>query len=193
MLINFWSQVTLVGEIMEHREICVRWKWKGRNSCVVLSSVVSVTFYELWTPMITWVYPIERQRLQVKWTYWFSTQWFRFTLEMEPPFKAERVFFTLPLKNNSASCSNLSPWPYFLKFVIHTRGQIWVEIGGVLHQYLGIGERHWGFETLTLFRIKKSPKIHPLFSKTNLSLLPCLGQKTKCILSCFNAIYWQLL
>ena len=109
MLINFWSQVTLVGEIMEHREIFVRWKWKGRNSCVVLSSVVSVTFYEVWTPMITWVYPIERQRLQVKWTYWFSTQWFRFTLEMEPPFKAERVFFTLPLKNNSASCSNKGP------------------------------------------------------------------------------------
>ena len=98
MLINFWSQVTLVGEIMEHREICVRWKSKGRNSCVVLSSVISVTFYELWTPMITWVYPIERQRLQVKWTYWFSTQWFRFTLEMEPPFKAERVFFHLSIK-----------------------------------------------------------------------------------------------
>ena len=158
MLINFWSQVTLVGKIMEHREICALWKWKGRNSYVVLSSVVSVTFHELWTPMITWVYPIERQRLQVKWTYWFSTQWFRFTLEMEPPLKAERVFFTLSLKNKSASCSNLSSRPYYLKFVIHTRGQIWVEIGGggVLHQYLGIGERHWGFENLTLLRIKKS-------------------------------------
>ena len=98
MLINFWSQVTLVGEIMGHREICVRWNWKGRNSCVVLSSVVSVTFYELWTPMITWVYPIERQRLQVKWTYWFSTQWVQVYVGNGTTLQSRKGFFHLTIK-----------------------------------------------------------------------------------------------
>ena len=33
--------------------------------------------HELWAPIIAWDFPIERQCLQIKPTYWFSTHWFR--------------------------------------------------------------------------------------------------------------------
>ena len=40
---------------MEPREICVLKKLKGRNRCIVLSSVVMMTLHELWARMIAWV------------------------------------------------------------------------------------------------------------------------------------------
>ena len=182
MLINFWSQVTLVGEIMEHREICVRWKWRGRNSCVVLSSVVSVTFYELWTPMITWVIRSNDNVYKLSKPTGFLLSGSGLRWKWNHPSK-QKGFFHLSIKKQFGKLQQPVAAAILFKVCYSHKGpnMSWDRGGGgggVLHQYLGIGERHWGFETLTLFRIKKSPKLHPLFSKTNLSLLPCLGQKT---------------
>ena len=48
---------------MEPREICVLKKWKGRNRCIVLSSVVLVTLHELLARIIAWVCKLGEPRL----------------------------------------------------------------------------------------------------------------------------------
>ena len=158
MLINFWSQVTLVGKIMEHREICVRWKWKGKEEtaalCYPLSFLWRSMNFELQLPGFIRsndnVYKLSEPTgfllsgsgLRWKWNH---------------PSK-QKGFFHLSIKKQFGKLQQPVAAAILFKVCYSHKGpnMSWDRGGGgVLHQYLGIGERHWGFETLTLFRIKK--------------------------------------
>ena len=85
---------------MEPREICVLKKWKGRNRCIVLSSVVLVTLHELWARMIAWVCKLGEPTAFI-----FSGSDLHW--KQNHPSK-QKEFFHLTMKNRWASCSNLS-------------------------------------------------------------------------------------
>ena len=85
---------------MEPREICELKKWKGRNRCIVLSSVVMVTLHELWARMIAWVCKLGEPTAFI-----FSGSDLHW--KQNHPSK-QKEFFHLTIKNRWASCSSCS-------------------------------------------------------------------------------------
>ena len=85
---------------MEPREICVLKKLKGRNRCIVLSSVVMMTLHELWARMIAWVCKLGEPTAFI-----FSGSDLHW--KQNHPSK-QKGFFHLTMKNRWASCSSLS-------------------------------------------------------------------------------------